>query len=642
VFYEGGKHLVFVDRQGACRSLSLSVLLEKLLKRKERVMVNNRFGFVLLFALLMGFCTSNVSADDVTLIKGWDAVNKKGAVIKTNPDGELYLYDTEPIKIIPFSDLHLDSMDSITAPVWSVLGNDTDNLAIASNHTEGTNSIEFDKIDGAANTAIAGIDATLAASWDATNVIVNNGTINVHIYVSSVADVAYAFVRLGTSDTAYTEWMLDDSAMSAGWNAMRVPASEVMATQGAGWDTNAIVYASVGVVFDLETSTLADIAFDNLMIGYGGTLNITEFGPVATAIITAIQTAVEAIQVAVEIMDDWDEANRAAVNTIAGQVGIAGGAGAQSAFTTRTVAATDSPEVASLEIMDDWDNGSDQCDIDIAAFSLTALPVSKDSNINATGNRIWVTSDMDMIGGVAVNTNGGAKDAGTQTVTLATDDPAVVDLAAIETAALAIQTATEAIQVATEKLDNMMATHDSAAVNEGPQEMLTARSSRPSAVADGDAVRGIANVYGERVNAGYTWSTNSKRCQIINSDSELWTPHGTTLTNIVTNTTGYITFPMSGKTGFTAQLDLTEGSTDLLTVTLECTTEHGCAPDACTYHDWSNTICGWDSLVSSDSPADGECGVDTKVFFTFCRWKYVTGNSAGNDADLEVNTITGY
>jgi hypothetical protein len=57
------------------------------------------------------------------------------------------------------------------------------------------------------------------------------------------------------------------------------------------------------------------------------------------AAIEVLQTAIEgdttAIQTAVEIMDDWDETDRAAVNLIASQVAITGGAGAVAANTPR-------------------------------------------------------------------------------------------------------------------------------------------------------------------------------------------------------------------------------------------------------------------------------------------------------------------
>lgn len=50
-----------------------------------------------------------------------------------------------------------------------------------------------------------------------------------------------------------------------------------------------------------------------------------------------------AIRDAVQIMDDWDESDRAKVNPIAGQVGVQGGSGVVTALTQRTVPATDVP-----------------------------------------------------------------------------------------------------------------------------------------------------------------------------------------------------------------------------------------------------------------------------------------------------------
>lgn len=55
---------------------------------------------------------------------------------------------------------------------------------------------------------------------------------------------------------------------------------------------------------------------------------------------------------ALEIMDDWDETNRAAVNLIAGQVGIQGAEGVITALCPRVTLATDDDAVASLGILD--------------------------------------------------------------------------------------------------------------------------------------------------------------------------------------------------------------------------------------------------------------------------------------------------
>lgn len=60
-----------------------------------------------------------------------------------------------------------------------------------------------------------------------------------------------------------------------------------------------------------------------------------------------------AIETAVQIIDDWDESDRAKVNLIVGQAGIAAGAGGAGVTTQRTITATDSPDVTALELIDD-------------------------------------------------------------------------------------------------------------------------------------------------------------------------------------------------------------------------------------------------------------------------------------------------
>ena len=66
--------------------------------------------------------------------------------------------------------------------------------------------------------------------------------------------------------------------------------------------------------------------------------------PVTNAGTFAVQEAsAAAIKTSVEIMDDWDESDRAKVNIIAGQAGIDGDSGNKSAKTVRVVLATDQP-----------------------------------------------------------------------------------------------------------------------------------------------------------------------------------------------------------------------------------------------------------------------------------------------------------
>lgn len=59
-------------------------------------------------------------------------------------------------------------------------------------------------------------------------------------------------------------------------------------------------------------------------------------------------TALSAIQTSVQILDDWDESDRAKVNPIVGQAGVQGGAGSVSANTTRVAIATDANAVTAV------------------------------------------------------------------------------------------------------------------------------------------------------------------------------------------------------------------------------------------------------------------------------------------------------
>jgi hypothetical protein len=70
--------------------------------------------------------------------------------------------------------------------------------------------------------------------------------------------------------------------------------------------------------------------------------------------------------VALQIIDDWDETDRAKVNLIAGQAGITAGAGAVAANTPRVTLASDDPAVTALQILDNIVAGS-EAQVDIVA-----------------------------------------------------------------------------------------------------------------------------------------------------------------------------------------------------------------------------------------------------------------------------------
>lgn len=99
------------------------------------------------------------------------------------------------------------------------------------------------------------------------------------------------------------------------------------------------------------------------------------------------------------VIDDWDETDRAKVNVIVGQAGIAAGAGAVGATVPRVTLASDDPAVASLSVLDDWDE-SDRAKVNIVA------------------------------GQAGVTAGAGAVAANTPRVTLASDDPLVAKIPA--------------------------------------------------------------------------------------------------------------------------------------------------------------------------------------------------------------------
>lgn len=91
-----------------------------------------------------------------------------------------------------------------------------------------------------------------------------------------------------------------------------------------------------------------------LSLGPDGTANDAEAGAgaVDTGTMRVTLASDDPAVTALQIMDDWDESDRAKVNLIPSQAGITGGAGAVAANTPRVTLASDDPAVALLGTMD--------------------------------------------------------------------------------------------------------------------------------------------------------------------------------------------------------------------------------------------------------------------------------------------------
>ncbi len=132
--------------------------------------------------------------------------------------------------------------------------------------------------------------------------------------------------------------------------------------------------AILAVRRDADTSLVgADNDYANLQVDANGALKVEIFDgggshtvdqPTAAnlncteASAATIATNTGNAATSLSVLDDWDETDRAKVNIIVGQAGVAAGAGAVGATVQRVTLASDDPAVASLSVMDDWDNGA--------------------------------------------------------------------------------------------------------------------------------------------------------------------------------------------------------------------------------------------------------------------------------------------
>jgi len=156
-----------------------------------------------------------------------------------------------------------DELDVTTG--WTVLGNDTLNLATTAKHVMGVAALTFDKVNGAANTIFAGIQKTLSS--------VDLGQVSPHdilqgsFYLPDLTDVAYCFLRLGTDSSNYNEWRLPVDVLTAAvWEtgALSIGDADYDGITGNGMTSAAITYIAVGVAFNDESDTLAGIVFDQV------------------------------------------------------------------------------------------------------------------------------------------------------------------------------------------------------------------------------------------------------------------------------------------------------------------------------------------------------------------------------------------
>lgn len=153
--------------------------------------------------------------------------------------------------------------------LWTPGDSDTINVQDSIAHTTGTNALRFDKANTAANSINAFVDQILPEPIDITRFL-PNGNIECSFLIPNKVNVDFVFIRVGTDASNFNKWrVIDTNIVNDTWVTLSQPIREPIfdaSTGGNGWDPSAILYVGVGVRFDSELDTLANIKFDNIHI----------------------------------------------------------------------------------------------------------------------------------------------------------------------------------------------------------------------------------------------------------------------------------------------------------------------------------------------------------------------------------------
>jgi len=157
--------------------------------------------------------------------------------------------------------LELDRCTAIAG--WSAI---LDAAAIATTinhvpHEDKMLSLTFNKAGG--TNVVSGIQKTLA-TIDA-SAFEGQTLMTGRIYFTSLTDVDYAFLRLGTDNSNYAEWRAGADLLTAGvFNHVQTEAHQLTSNVGTGCNFSAITYVAFGFATNLAADTLNGTILDYL------------------------------------------------------------------------------------------------------------------------------------------------------------------------------------------------------------------------------------------------------------------------------------------------------------------------------------------------------------------------------------------
>jgi hypothetical protein len=222
--------------------------------------------------------------------------------------------------------------------------------------TPGTAAANLGKAEDAAHTSgDVGVMA-LAVRHDAGGSLGGTTGDYVPLQVDSSGLLRTTATVTGGSGTSMT----DDAAFTVGTTSITPVGGTYKSVRDAVDDNDAgalAMNAKRGVYVTLETSasvetgvaaaplqvSLANTAANATAVKVDGSAVTQPVSAASLPLPTGASTLAEqqTQTASLSVMDDWDESDRAKVNTIAGQAGVAGGSGTVSALTQRVVLATD-------------------------------------------------------------------------------------------------------------------------------------------------------------------------------------------------------------------------------------------------------------------------------------------------------------
>lgn len=276
--------------------------------------------------------------------------------------------------------------------------------------------------------AVKDVIATPAVSGQAT--MANSSPVVIASDQSAIA-VTGTFTPSGTQTVAISQTGTNNDVdatitnatlavtQSGTWNVTNVSGTVSLPTGAA---TSALQTQPGVDIGDVTINNAAGVSAVNIQDGgnaitVDGAVSVT--GSVTANAGTNLNTSLLALEgggnlaamaASLSVLDDWDETNRAAVNLISGQAGIAAGTGVDGVTVPRVTLATNVALPAGTNAIGKLAANSG---VTIGAVELAAAQ---------TLSTVTTVTSLTQMNGVAISMGTGVRDTGTQRVTIATND----------------------------------------------------------------------------------------------------------------------------------------------------------------------------------------------------------------------------